>query len=87
MISPSFDIHQFIENIKEKDVSDMVYLAEQEAVQTWKRTYSRTGTLTEEQKNGLMYENKLLKIIDYIRNGIKHKDISELDPELLGAIR
>jgi len=35
----------------------------------------------------MVYEGKLLKIIDYIRNGIMDKEISELGPELSGAIR
>jgi hypothetical protein len=87
MISPSFDIHQFIENVKEKDPLDRVSLAEQEAVLTWRQSYTRSGSLTEEQKNGMLYENKLLKIIDYIRYGIIHRDIAEIDPELLSAIR
>jgi hypothetical protein len=87
MISPSFDIYQFIENVKEKDASDRVNLAEQEAVQTWRQSYTRNGSLSEEQKNGMLYENKLLKIVDYIRYGIVHRDISEIDPELLSAIR
>jgi len=87
MISPTFNIHQFIEKVKEKDASDWVDLAEQEAVQTWKRSYTRHGSLSEEQKNGMIYESKLLKIIDYIRSGIMDKDISELGPDLLGAIR
>ncbi len=87
MISPTFNIHQFIEKVKEKDAPDWVDLAEQEAVQTWKRSYTRNGSISDEQKDGMIYENKLLKIIDYIRNGVMDKDISELGPELLGAIR
>jgi hypothetical protein len=87
MISPSFNIHQFIERVKERDASDWVDLAEQEAVQTWTQSYTLNGSLSDEQTNGMIYENKLLKIIDYIRNGILHKEISELGPELLGAIR
>ena len=87
MISPSFDIYQFLERVKDKNVSDRVYLAEQEAVQTWRQSYCRSGSLTEEQQNGMLYENKLLKIIDYIRYGIVHRDIAEIDPELLSAIR
>lgn len=87
MISPSFDIHQFLESVKDKNVCDRVYLAEQEAVQTWRQSYSRSGALSEEQQNGMLYENKLLKIIDYIRYGIVHRDIAEIDPKLLSAIR
>ncbi len=87
MISPSFDIYQFIEKIKEKNADDMVDMAEQEAVQTWKRTYKQSGSLSDEQKSGMRYENILLKIIDLIRYGIMHRDLSEIDHELLKSIR
>jgi hypothetical protein len=39
MISPEYDFEQFVEASKKKDVYEIIYLAEQEAIGAWRRSY------------------------------------------------
>ncbi len=86
MISNAFDIHQFIEAVKGKNRNDAIDLAENEAVQTWQLTYQKGIAVTQKQKKGMSYQNKLLRLIDYIRYGVKYGDLSETDYQLFSSI-
>ncbi len=86
MISNTFDIHQFIEAVKGKNRTDTIDLAENEAVQTWQLTYQKGCPVSQEQEEGMTYHNKLLRLIDYIRYGVKYGDLSETDYHLFGSI-
>ncbi len=86
MISNSFDIHQFIEAVKGKNRKDAIDLAENEAVLAWHSTYRKGSAITREQKLGMAYHNQLLRLIDFIRSGVKYGDLSEKEYMLFNTI-
>ena len=79
MISPSYDIHQFNEAVQGKDWLDTVHLAEQEAMKAWQRTYRESIIVDHDMRAGIIYQHKLLRLIDFIRNDIPHTDLSDDD--------
>jgi len=68
MISPNFNINEFIRQTKNRDKYDIINLAEQEATIAWRKTYRSDGVINDVIKRSVLYQNKLLKLIDKIRS-------------------
>ena len=71
MISPKFNFEQFANAVMGKDVYDIIYLAEKEATEAWRRTYRKQSYIGEEEANSRYYQEKLIGLIDYLRHGVK----------------
>lgn len=71
MISPKFNFEQFADAVKGKDVFDIIYLAEKEATEAWRRTYRKQVFIGDEEVKSQYYQEKLIGLIDYLRHGVK----------------
>jgi hypothetical protein len=81
MISSDCDFEQFVREISGKDYYDVIYLAEKEATQAWRRNYRNlSGTCGNEASR--KYQAKLIDLILFMRHGLKPKSFSEQDFQL-----
>jgi hypothetical protein len=70
MISPEYDFEQFVEAAKKKDVYEIIYLAEQEAIGAWRRSYQSNGSANDSDQKSVDYQNKLKNLIYHIRSSV-----------------
>jgi hypothetical protein len=75
MISPDYDFNQFVETTKKKDVHEIIYLADQEAVAAWRRSYQPKGSSCDNDQKSIDYQNRLKNLIYYIRSSVAQTDI------------
>jgi hypothetical protein len=71
MISPEYDFEQFVEASKKKDVYEIIYLAEQEAIGAWRRSYRSTGSADDSDQKSVEYQNKLKNLIYHMRSSVR----------------
>jgi hypothetical protein len=71
MISPEYDFEQFVQAAKKKDVYEIIYLAEQEAIGAWRQSYRSTGSANHSDQKSLDYQNKLKNLIYHMRSSVK----------------
>lgn len=86
MISTDCDFEKFVREIRGKDYYDVIYLAEREATQAWRRSYrnqSRTCTNEDSRK----YQEKLIGLIDYMRHGLKPSILKDQDMHLCNELQ
>jgi hypothetical protein len=74
MISPEYDFKQFLENTKKKDVDEIIYLADQEAVEAWRRAYRSRGSSNDNNYRSVDYQNKLKNLIYHMRSSLVKSD-------------
>jgi len=86
MISTGFDFEQFAHSVKEKDLYDIIYLAEQEAVETWRSCYKSRSAASSQADLCRSYQNKLKGLIRFLRYGVTSKEFSDHDVELCTSI-
>ena len=82
MISPSYSFRHFAETVRGKDVFTVIYLAEQEATEAWRKTYRKRGVYDDTELRSCSYQLKLIGLIDFLRHGIAPKRALE-DEEFL----
>ena len=71
MISPEFNFKHFAEAVRGKDLYDIIYIAEREATEAWRRTYRQQNYIGDEEIRSQYYQEKLIGLIDYLRHGVK----------------
>jgi len=73
MISLSHDIHEFMNAVKGKNELEAIYLAEQEALKVWRRSYKKTNASDDKRNDiSMTYQNDLLRFINFVRYGKNH---------------
>jgi len=86
MISSDCDFEKFVRAIKGKNYYDVIYLAEKEATQAWRRHYHKhsncEGTVASRQ-----YQEKLIGLIDFMRHGLKPSIFDDQDLLLCGQLQ
>ena len=70
MISSSCDIKEFVEAIKSKDLSEMVVLADLEALSAWRMSRRHKKRPDQAQLSCNRYETLLKEFVRYARSGI-----------------
>jgi hypothetical protein len=77
MISSSCDIREFLEAVKSKDLSEMVVLADLEALSAWRM--SRRNKKSADPGNGYCnrYEFLLKEFVRYARSGVFPKKAND----------
>jgi hypothetical protein len=70
MISSSCDIKEFVEAIKSKDLSEMVVLADMEALSAWRMSRRHRKPLETGQLSCNRYETLLKEFVRYARSGV-----------------
>jgi hypothetical protein len=78
MISSDCDFGKFVREISGKDYYDVIYLAEKEAIQAWRRSYRNlSGTCGNEASR--KYQEKLIDLIRFIRHGLRPRSFNDQD--------
>ena len=81
MISADCDFEKFVREIRGKDYYDVIYLAEKEATQAWRRSYrNQYGPCGSEASRN--YQEKLIGLIRFMRHGVKPSILSAQDLQL-----
>ena len=70
MISTDCNFEKFVREIKGRDYYDVIYLAEKEATQAWRRSYNNQSRICSSEASR-KYQQKLIGLIDYMRHGLK----------------
>jgi hypothetical protein len=70
MISPSCDIREFIEAVKDKDYFEVISLADKEALKAWRMSYRNGIEATDTSANCRRYEALLKEITRHIRSSV-----------------
>jgi hypothetical protein len=86
MISLDCDFEKFVREIRGKDYYDVIYLAEKEATQAWRRSYNNQtrNCASEDSRN---YQEKLIGLIDYLRHGLKASILDDEDLYLCSELQ
>ncbi|MGD8366098.1 MAG: hypothetical protein PVG78_00535 [Desulfobacterales bacterium] len=74
MVSDDFRFRQFAKIAAGKEYHEIIYLAEQEALQAWRMAHPSKGLTEAERSRCLEYQQKLLGLIAYLRHGLVPKD-------------
>lgn len=75
MISPELDFRQFLEATKKKDVYETIYLADQEAIAAWRRSYRSNGSSKADDQQSTDYQNKLKRFIYHLRSSVRQSEL------------
>ena len=87
MISDEFRFQQFVEIATGKPYHEIIYLAEQEALQAWRKAHPSKGLSNEERIRSLRYQQMLLDLIEYLRHGVVFQDRDEKTDRLFQFLR
>jgi hypothetical protein len=71
MISATYDFEQFANSVKGEDYFDIIYFAEQEAIEAW-RICRKVGSSGGKCSS---YQSKLKGLIHFMRYGIKSNNL------------
>ena len=83
MISTTYSFAHFVDAVKGKDHSDIIYLAEQEATEAWRQSVQKASGANSDIQVNLSYQTKLLGLVDYMRHGLQSRDFTPIDRQLL----
>ena len=75
MISPEYNFKHFVEATKEKNVYEVIYIANQEAIDAWRRSYRSPGSTDEDDEKSIDYQNKLKTFIYYLRSSVRQSEL------------
>jgi hypothetical protein len=87
MVSDDFRFRQFAKIAEGKEYHEIIYLAEQEALQAWRMAHPSKGLTDTERSRCLEYQQKLLGLIAYLRHGMLPKGSEEQIGALYRSIR
>jgi hypothetical protein len=82
MISATYDFEHFADSVKGEDYFDIIYLAEQEAIEAWR--VCRKGSLSDGKSAS--YQSKLKGLIHFMRYGVKPSNLNNRDVKLFNLI-
>jgi hypothetical protein len=71
MISPSFDIQEFISSVEDKDYLDIIFMADQEATRAERLLHHPKWAAAARENGAHNYATILEEFIFYLRYGIK----------------
>ena len=82
MISTTYDFEQFANSVKGEDYFDIIYAAEQEAIEAWR--LCRKGKALDGKGAG--YQSMLKGLIHFMRYGVKPTNLKNRDIKLFNLI-
>jgi hypothetical protein len=87
MISPTFDIESFVASLSDKDVSEIIHIADQEALQAWRAGQKKK--LDPEPDTALCesYQKKVIALINYLRYESRSCNITRKECEMFESLR
>jgi hypothetical protein len=77
MISSSCDIREFVEAVKSKELSEMVVLADMEALSAWRMSRRHRKSSDPAQLSCNRYEMLLKELVRYARSGVFPKKAND----------
>ena len=86
MISTDCDFEKFVREVKGKDYYEVIFLAEKEATQAWRRDY-RNQSKNCKGETSREYQEKLIGLIGFMRHGMKPSVLSDQDLQLCCQLR
>ena len=86
MVSPGCDFKLFVEELKCKEYPDIIYLAEQEALEAWRLAQRRIREGSMGHQESMRYCETLKELIFFLRYGIKPRESSREDLELFDVV-
>ena len=75
MISPEYNFKQFVEATKEKNAYEVIYIANQEAIDAWRRSYRSPGSTDEYDEKSIDYQNRLKNLIYQMRSSVRQSEL------------
>lgn len=76
MISPSFKISEFFDNVKDKSYLDIIYLSDQEATKAERLAY-RSRNQNQPLPECVLYAHVIKDFICYLRYGVLTQELSK----------
>ena len=70
MISPSCNIQEFIEAVKDKDYFEVLSFADEEALRAWRSSYRTCGRTADESASCKRYEELLKEIARHVKSSV-----------------
>jgi hypothetical protein len=87
VISQSYNILEFIEEVRDKEYWDIMYSAEKEATEAWRCLYRPKMAAQAKQKGGENYAKLLESFMFYLRYGAKQKRVNHETFVLFRSVR
>ncbi|CAB5089393.1 hypothetical protein D3OALGA1CA_800 [Olavius algarvensis associated proteobacterium Delta 3] len=87
MISRSFRFEDFIDAVQGKNDSDIICMADQEALHAWRSAHRSKGLPDNLMDKSREYQDKLIGLIDFLRHGLCARSGSDSDIALFQKIR
>lgn len=71
MISSNYNLTEFAEAVRDREVSEIIRLAEKEALEAWRVSYRTKQEAGSSQEAFAEYENSLKDLINFLRDAVK----------------
>lgn len=87
MISPSYDIHEFIDAVEDKGYLEIIYLADQEATTAERLLYNPKTSQEAKREGSEIYANQLKSFLCFLRCDVKpHPTSMDSDYQLFWSV-
>jgi hypothetical protein len=86
LISPSYDITEFVDVVLERDYWDIIFLAEREATKAGRHLYRPLIAKTAEQKGAGHYTDLLTMLFYFLRNGVRPRGPQKQELDLFHSL-
>ena len=87
MISPSYDINEFIDAVEDKEYLDIIYLADQEATMVERLLYNPKTSREANREESKRYANQLKSFLYFLRCDVKpHPASMDSDYQLFWSV-
>jgi hypothetical protein len=87
MISNSCRLRDFIDATREKDLQEVIYLADREATEAERLYYRADVDDARRAACGRRYARRLKHLITFMRYGLRPSEVSREDIELFAGVR
>jgi hypothetical protein len=87
MISPSFDFREFVEAVKDRGYSEVLALADKEALEAWRQTIFRKEMTDDARDLIKQYESTLKELVFFMRSAVFPKTEKDPHHQLFHALR
>ncbi len=86
MISQSYNFKEFIDEVKDKSILEIIQLAEQEIYKAEKRSYGVHGAVRARKEGIVQYTAILKGFLFFMRSGIKPDGVDDWDFQLFSSV-
>jgi hypothetical protein len=87
MISPTCSIKHFVNSLSDKDIPEIIHLADQEALQAWRLTRKRNSDEEPDKALCESYQKKVIALIHYLRYESISCDITQQECKMFESLK